>query len=234
MKLLSIIALTVAAFVALVTVGCTTPSSTVDTRRAKIPEFSVSKALVAPDAYHVPDATWSPEMESTIPRYTGGGLLPVLIGASIDKHVTSEQQQAFDKSQAALLPMINEHASKPPFVAIDNSIASAVRSNGFLAQRIRDNAKNLLEPKIVRFGLVRKNRGEEADPVMSAEVVVEVTIRVVDGTAVRIGKFSGSSRNGFAMSALADEPERIQTLYGEAADSFRDLANKILKFKYGE
>ena len=227
-------ALTAAAVAVLVFVGCTSPSSTPETRKARVPEFALSPSFPAPDAYHAPNAQWSPNMASTIPKYTGGGLLPVLIGATVDKQVTSGQQNAFDSNQAALLPTINAGASVAPFSAIDVSISTAIRKNAFLAGKIRDNSKNRLETKIIRFGLVKKNREEEIDPMMSAEILVEVTLRVEDGAPVKIGGFSGSSSRAFSMSALSKEPDRIQMLYREAADSLVDLISKIMKIKYGE
>jgi len=214
--------------------GCASPSSTVESRRAKIPEFALSPALTAPDAYHTPDAKWSSDVQSTILKYTGGGLIPALVGSAVDKHILNEQQARFDESQAAALPAINERASRPPAAVVENAVRSAARANGFLATKIRDQAKCVLEIKIVRFGLAKRNKEEDADPMMVAQILVDLTIRAGDTTFIHLGGFSGASNKALRMSTLAKNPEVIADLYRAAADSLRDLLTTIFQTKYDQ
>lgn len=214
--------------------GCASSSSTVETRRAKVPEFAFSPALIAANAYHVPDAKWSSDVQSTITKYTGGGLIPALVGAAVDNHILTEQQKRFDQSQAASLSVINEPARNPPVAVVENAVMRAVRANEFLAKKIREKAKCAFETKIVRFGLAKRNKEEEPDPMMAAQILVDLTIRGGDGAVIHIGGYSGSSSSALPMSTLVKNPDVISKLYGEAADSLRDVLTGFLKRKYDE
>lgn len=218
----------------LIIAGCASSSSTPEARRGKVPEFAFSPVLVASNAYHPPDAKWSSDVQSTITKYTGGGLIPALVGAAVDKHILSEQQEKFDKGQAPLLATINERASIPPSEVVEKAVMNAMMSNGFLATKVREKAKDVLEIKIVRFGLAKRNNEEESDPMMAAQILVDLTIRTGAASLLHIGGYSGSSADSIPISALAKDPEVIIKLYGEAADSLRDVLTSFLKRKYDE
>ena len=217
---------------ALILAGCVSSSPTVATRRARVPEFAVLSVVVASDAYQAPDAKWSPNLQSTLPKYTGGGLLPVIVGAAVDKHVTAQQQKKFEESQAASLPTINERASQPPSAVVKGAVLSALRANGFFAQRMREDSKNTLEIRILHFGLAEKGKEEGAEPKLSAQILVDLTIRTAGGARIGIGGYSGSSGESLPVGALAKEPGLIPTLYDEAADSLREFLGASLRRKY--
>ena len=218
--------------------------TTVETRREKVPEFSISAAQVDPLAYQVPDAKWAREpsnVSEKIIKYTGGGLVPALIGVAIDSHAQKEDQKAqgeqqrkFEESQAAVLPILNERASRPPKIAVDAAVASAVKGNRFLAQKMHADAKDVLEIKITRFGLAKRNNGDESDPPMVAQILVMLTIREGNGSVTNLGGYSGSSNDPLPMSAIFKDPSLIDRLYDEAAESLRTVLLGFFGRKYGE
>lgn len=222
--------------------GCT--STSVETRREKVPEFSISTAQVDPKAYQVPDVKWAGEPSNAsekITKYTGGGLVPAIIGAVIDSHAQkvdqktqNEQQRVFEDAQAALLPVLNQRASQPPQTAIDAAVASAVRENRFLAKKVHVEANDVLEITITRFGLAKRGNTDESDPPMVAQILVTLKFRDRHATITNLGGYSGSSITPLPMSALFKDPTLIDRLYDQAAESLRTGLTGFFARKYGE
>ena len=172
-------------------------------------------------------------MESTIPKYTGGGLIPVLVGAVIDSHVTGKQQAAFDADKAPLLPVVNSNADHPPVELVSNAVMAAVRDNGFLNSKRVPSSKSVLETRIVRFGLVRKGLSAEGEPELAGEIWIQVKLTLADGTTEVDRKFVGTSSDVFKMATLASEEGRIALLYDEASQSLVRTLGYALGDRYG-
>jgi hypothetical protein len=223
-----------AALAVLIIAGCASAPPSAEERRAKVPEFSFSSLHVSPGAYHVPDAKWTSDVQSQIVKYTGGGLVPALVGAAIDNHNLSEQQRKFEEAQAPLLPILNEKASSPPSAAVEKAVIDTVTANSFLAQKVRSTSARTLEIRLIRFGLAKKNKQDEGDPEMAAQVLVDLTIRSGDTVLLRLGGYSGSSADGVPISALAKNPDLITKLYHQAAESLGSTIANFLKRKYDE
>jgi hypothetical protein len=102
---------------------------------------------------------------------------------------------------------------------VERAVLSALKANGFLGQKIHGSSENILEVTLLRFGLAKRNKEEEADTSLVAQVLVNLTIHRKDGGLIRLGGYSGSSGEARPMSAVAQNPELITKLYDEAADS---------------
>jgi hypothetical protein len=214
--------------------GCASSPTTPAERKAKVPEFALSSLQVSQGAYQPPDAKWSSDVQSQILKYTGGGLVPALVGAAIDKHNLAEQQRKFDEAQASLLTTLNEKASNPPTAAIEESVVRAVSANAFLAQKSRSTSNNKLEARLIRFGLAKRSKEDEADPKMVAQVLVDLAIRNGDVLVLRLGGYSGSSSDAVPISELAKNPDQIAKLYEQAAASLGSTIANFLTRKFDE
>ena len=101
MKLtIALIAAGVAAFVA---GGCSSPATNLELPNPQSKEFAVSPPPLSPlpDAYHAPDANWSPKMQSTIRENTRGWLEPEYLG-DIASGIRPVKNDDFSASQHVL------------------------------------------------------------------------------------------------------------------------------------
>lgn len=212
--------------------GCASTATPPEARRKELADVALVAPRIAPGAYHAPDATQSPDMASKVPRFTGGGLLPVLLGAAIDAHVTAEQQAAFDASHAPLLPLVNERARALSTEDIGRAISEGVQRCRYLKAIATARSKNVLTGTVVRYGLVRRYDSLAGEAELSAEVWLDLTITRSDGTVLLDRKFSGTSDAAYSTKALHDAPERIGQLYREALESLTGVVGYHLALRY--
>lgn len=232
-----------ALFAPLLLLSCASPTAAVAARRAKVPDFSLSAVQVDPQAYREPDAKWA-KSPSNAPEYVhllGGGLIPALLAAAISEEVQlrgqeglASQQRRFEETQAGVLPVLNSLANQPPVAAVEAAVTAAMKENRFLAPRIRTDAANVLEARIVRFGLAKRDNVEESDPPMVAQILVTLSLRSPQGPVIALGGYSGSSRDSVRISGLLRAPDIMGPLYGQAADSLREVLRGALSRKFDE
>ncbi len=129
---------------------------------------------------------------------------------------------------------MNQNASALPVAEVDAAVRAAVMKNSFLRGKVRGSSDTVLQIAIIHYGLGRKNRVQEADPIVAAEIWVSLDLKRGATTVLHIGNFSGMSQSSIPISQVATDPAAATLAYREAAASLQDLLTTIFTTRYGE
>ncbi|MBX3737532.1 MAG: hypothetical protein KF715_12615 [Candidatus Didemnitutus sp.] len=215
-RLLGCLALSVAATVFS---GCATTWS--EGQKAKLASIAVEPPSAPAGTYQKPDATDSPGMAQGIPQFTGGGLLPALIGSAIDASVTSKQQKKFESKDGHTFPALAEALAQVPTTQLGEALRSALAKHEFFGSRVSDRGRARISTEIVRYGFQKSPLSKSEDDILlRVRLTGRATLTTADGEILWSGVISGVASQARPAEGLASDAAFIAENIREAAEDF--------------
>jgi hypothetical protein len=209
--------------------GCTSLS---EKQKAMLSTVSVRPYEMAECAFHKPDGTASPNASSGVPAATGGGLIPSLIGSSIDASVTSKQQKEFEKNNGQYFKKANEGVPGDIAKRLETRTIKVLNSDPFFSPRMTPESSSYFGGKILNYGLTRltENNG---NVYLEAKINLDIWLVGSNGKKMFHQLLSASSIDAYTMQQYAADKSLSERVFEQALDDFEVQLIKLTNVKLG-
>jgi hypothetical protein len=173
-------------------------------------------------------------MAQDIPQFTGGGLIPALIGEAIDAGVTAKQQRKFEASESKHFAALASAMATPPVDELHGAVQRALSAHEFFGPRLHEQGGATLFTEIVSYGLQKSPLSKSQDDLLlRVRIGVRATLSAADGEVLWSGAIAGVASTAKHAAEIVDDSAFIATGLREAADDFAQQLLVELEIKLG-